>query len=166
MYCDYRDQNTQTAVNVLGSVLRQLLRHPANVPTAVWQSYDDHVQRQQTLDLAEVQRLLELVSSEYEHIYICLDALDELAEITSVLQYLQNGPLNMHLFLTARPHIQATLEKYLANVPIISIEAHESDIVLLIDREIGGPEDAEPVMMNDELRVKIQQKICESAKGK
>lgn len=47
----------------------------------------------------------------------------------------------------------------------LTIKAHESDIRLFIEREIGGPNDIESQAMDERLRMDILEKVVDSAKG-
>lgn len=127
--------------------------------------HQDYSKQEKMLDSSGIKHLFNLVSAEFEHVYFCLDALDELSDLRSLLELLRDSPSNMRYFLTGRPHIRNTVEKYMIESRSISIEAHRSDIVKFIEREIRGPNDAEPDAMNDDLRSKMYQSICESARG-
>lgn len=170
VYCDYRNQQAHTAANVFGEILRQLLRRLVAVPPLVWQSYDTYCKEQEAeaqiaLDPPEALRLVDIVCAQFDVVYVCLDALDEVANLAHILELLRVCSSNMQLFLTGRPHVQTTVQNYLTGARLFPIIAHESDLVRYVDREIGGPDDAEPEAMNDELRIEIQRRICESAKG-
>lgn len=165
IYCDYRDEKVQTAENVLGAMLRQLLRRLLDIPPAVWQLYQERVDKNLAFTLADAKHLFHLTSTEFTKIFICLDALDELGEQRKVIEFLRDRPTHMQLFLTGRPHVRDTVQKYLKAGQDVSIVARDTDIQQFIEREIGGPNDAEPDAMDEELRKRIVEKVVESAKG-
>jgi hypothetical protein len=82
-----------------------------------------------------------------------------------VMEFLRDGPSNIQLFLTGRPHVRDTVQKYLKAVHDVSIVARDTEIQRFIGREIGGLNDTEPDAMDEELRTRIVEKVVESAKG-
>ena len=71
----------------------------------------------------------------------------------------------MQIFLTGRQHIQGTVQEYFKDENEIAIEAHENDIQLYFQHEIGGINDLEPDAMDQKLREVTLRKVTESAKG-
>jgi len=58
-----------------------------------------------------------------------------------------------------------SLFKNMKEVQDVSIVARDSDIQRFIEREIGGPHDAEPDAIGEEPRKRIIEKVVESAEG-
>jgi hypothetical protein len=71
----------------------------------------------------------------------------------------------MQIFVTGRQYIRSTVQEYFKEENYISIEAHENDIRLFIEHEIGGTNDLEPDAMDEKLRKDIFINIIKSAKG-
>lgn len=165
MYCDYRDQKLQTAENVLGAILRQFMRSLISLPPKVWDLCERNFQEGLALSSKDLHHLLQIISTEFDQLYVCLDALDEIGELPSITKLLRDRPSNVRLFLTGRSHVLNAIQRYLPEMQTLSIEARKSDIKRFIMHEIGGSSDAEPDAMNDELRMNILQQICDSAKG-
>ncbi|KAE8416596.1 ankyrin repeat-containing domain protein [Aspergillus pseudocaelatus] len=78
---------------------------------------------------------------------------------------LQARSSSIQLYITGRPHVQVTVARHIKEKHEIPIVAHDHDIRRFIDLEIGGPNDIEPDAMDEKLRVDIQNKVIESAKG-
>lgn len=164
-YCDYRDQKAQTVENIVGANLRQLLEHLPKIPPAVSQLYQERSRKKAALSLADATELLRTFALEFDRIYICLDALDEISDVRCIVDFLRDGPDNVRIFLTGRPHIRETVHSYLKGAQDLVIEARKGDIEQFINREIGGSNDAEPNAMDEELREAISREIAASAKG-
>ena len=167
LYCDYRDQKEQTTENVLGAVLKQLLELLPVIPEAVLRLYEERVHQGKPLSSTDANNLLHITCAQFSEVYICLDALDELElrNLWSLLERLHKGPSSMQIFVTGRPHVRETVQRYFKEQQSISIEAHESDIRQFVEREIGGPNDIEPDAMDESLRMDIREKVVDSAKG-
>ncbi|KAF3389705.1 hypothetical protein DPV78_011774 [Talaromyces pinophilus] len=75
------------------------------------------------------------------------------------------SPSSIQIFLTARPHVQESVQEYFKGEHSITVKAHESDIRLFIENEIGGPNDIESKAMDERLRMDILEKVVHSAKG-
>ncbi|KAI7978747.1 hypothetical protein EIK77_009208 [Talaromyces pinophilus] len=165
MYCDYRDQEEQTTENILGAVLTQLLRILPEMPEAVLKLYRDRVNQKKPLSLEDAKNLFHITCARFSKVYVCLDALDELRDLRGLLESLRDGPASIQIFLTGRPHVQESVQKYFKWEHSITIKAHESDIRLFIEHEIGGPNDDVPEAMDERLRMDILEKIADSAEG-
>lgn len=163
-YGDYRDHKLQTTENILGAIVKQLLVLLPEIPPTILELHENEAKQEAPLSLHSAQMLLDVVCKHFSKVYICIDALDELKGQSTLLKCLQGRP-SMQLFITGRPHIRQTVQRYLNQRQEIPIEAHEDDIRQFIDREIGGPNDIEPDAMDEKLRLEIQSKVLASAKG-
>ncbi|KJK63626.1 Ankyrin repeats 3 copy [Aspergillus parasiticus SU-1] len=164
LYGDYRDHKVQTTENILGAIVKQLLVFLSEIPQALLELYQREAKQEAPLSKVSAQTFLDVACEQFSKVYICIDALDELKDQRTLLECLQ-GRSSMQLFITGRPHIRQTVQKYLKQRQEIPIEAHEGDIRRFIDREIGGPNDIEPDAMDEKLRLDIQSKVLASAKG-
>jgi hypothetical protein len=165
IYCDYRDQKEQTTENILGAILKQLLGLLLEIPGAVFELYTKRASEEKSLSLTDGVDLLGIACAQFSKVYICLDALDELADLRGFLKQLRHSPHFMQVFITSRHHVQATVQEYLTEGQTIFIEAHKSDVQRFIQHEIGGPNDIEPRAMDEELRKDILEKVVDSAEG-
>lgn len=106
--------------------------------------------------------LLRAACAQCSKIYVRLDALDEVGELRGLLTKLRDSPSSMQIFLTGLQHSQGTVQKYLNEDDMISIEAHENDIWLFCEHEVGGANDLEPDAMDEKLK---RPYVTVSAKG-
>ncbi|KAB8271024.1 hypothetical protein BDV30DRAFT_228526 [Aspergillus minisclerotigenes] len=164
LYGDYRDHKVQTTENIIGAIVKQLLVFLSEIPQALLELYQREAKQEAPLSKVSAQTFLDVACEQFSKVYICIDALDELKDQRTLLECLQ-GRCSMQLFITGRPHIRQTVQKYLKQRQEIPIEAHEGDIRRFINREIGGPNDIEPDAMDERLRLDIQSKVLASAKG-
>lgn len=165
MYCDYKDQKQHTTENILNTVIKQLLALLPEMPEAILKVYKKRVSQNKSLSSTEANSFLHITCAHFSRVYVCLDALDELSDLRGLLESLNERPSSMQLFVTGRPHIRETIQKYLKEEQNIYIEAHGSDIPRYIEHEIGGPNDIEPDAMDEKLRMEILEKIVDSAEG-
>ena len=165
VYCDYRDQKEQTTENILGAVLKQLLRLLHNIPETISELYEKRVTQGKSLSSADAIDILRYACAQFSKVYVCLDALDEVGDLRGLLNALRDSPSSMQIFLTGRQHIQGTVQEYFKDENEIAIEAHENDIQLYFQHEIGGINDLEPDAMDQKLREVTLRKVTESAKG-
>jgi hypothetical protein len=167
VYCDYRDQKRQTTENILGAVLKQLLGLLPETPEAILKLYEEQANQRKPLSSTDAKVLLRITCAQFSKVYVCLDALDELEprDLRRLLELLHESPSSIQIFITGRPHVRDTVQKYFKEEQSILIEAHESDIRRFIEHEIGGPNDIEPEAMDEKLRIDILEKIADSAKG-
>src|SRR5947207_13383218 len=135
MYCDYRDQKEQTTENILGAILKQLLGLLPEIPEAVLKLYAERVSQGKPLSLTDALHLLGKACAEFSNVYVCLDALDELANLQGLLKQLRDSPYSMQIFITGRHHVQITVQEYLRERETIFTEADESDIRRFIECE-------------------------------
>ncbi|KAH8707081.1 hypothetical protein GQ44DRAFT_492786 [Phaeosphaeriaceae sp. PMI808] len=165
VYCDYRDQKEQSIENILGAILKQLVRLLPEIPETILKVYDERVTRQKPLSSADAVDLLRAACAQFSKIYVFLDALDEVGDLRGLLTKLRDSPSEMQIFLTGRQHIQGTVQEYFKEDNIIPIEARENDIRLFCEHEIGGANDLEPGAMDEKLRKATLSKVTESAEG-
>jgi len=118
-YLDFAARKEQSATNVLGSLLKQIVSGMERIPEEISRIF----RRQKTTiggrrpQLIDIVRMLQLVTS-YQPTFMCLDALDECGRVQrarlldSLQQILEKSP-GTRIFATGRPHIQAEIEKRL-----------------------------------------------------
>jgi len=108
-YFDFAARNEQSPVNMLGSLLRQLVSGLEGIPEAVVQGF----QKQKRgiggrgLQVSGILKMLQTVTAT-KRMFICVDALDEcvpehrMTILESLRRILQGAP-NARIFLTGRP---------------------------------------------------------------
>jgi hypothetical protein len=170
LYCDYNDQKEQTSVNMIGSLVKQLVRARPNVPDEIYQTFLKSKKARKGLELAEACKMLALCLQFFSRAYICIDALDECDHehrrefLRSLNQVLQDST-STHLFLTGRPHIESDVNDCLAiKYPDpVQIKPTEEDIKKYIAHRIN--DGLNPGTMDKSLRQEIETTITAMSKG-
>ena len=86
VYCDYKRQEEQTPINLIASVIKQLLQHRLLVPARVLEMYKDHHRRGTRPNFEEMLKMTGLSISLFSRVYLIVDALDELGSGGQVRQ--------------------------------------------------------------------------------
>jgi len=119
LYCDYQAQKDQSAVNMIGSLVRQSALRAPRILGEIKSAFDESKKEGgYGLQSQDMVKLFVKVTSHMEVVYLCIDAVDEalpqhrLEFFRALRQILQDAP-NVRLFLTGRPYIRAELNKHL-----------------------------------------------------
>jgi len=131
--CDFRDQQEQTATNIVGAILKQLLvrRKALEYVRQVFQKAKMEVGGR-GLRLPDMVQMLRQAVSILPEIFICIDALDEcppkhlLELLGSMKEVLKEWP-RIRIFLTGRPQVEAEITRYFTTrltVPVI-LKTHD-----------------------------------------
>jgi hypothetical protein len=110
IYCTYREQN-QTAVNLVASLLKQLIQQQLAVSGNILELYRRHRSRQTHPPLSEYSRLLQAELRHFSKIFIVIDALDECSEESRI-----------------REHFLAEVRKLLPMIRLLVTSRHIPDI--------------------------------------
>jgi len=132
-YCDFRNQDEQTAANIMGAILKQLVAREGileYVRTVFEKAKKEFGGR--GLRLPDMVQMVKDAIAILPRVFICIDALDEclpkhlLELLGSLKDILQESP-TMRIFVTGRPHVEVDIVRYFAGVIIIPIRhgAHE-----------------------------------------
>ncbi|KAL2847105.1 hypothetical protein BJX68DRAFT_276955 [Aspergillus pseudodeflectus] len=167
MYCDYRDNAHRKAESIFGMITKQLLEQLLEIPAEILQIHEGRKRQNQAMTLEDAKTICITAIQQFSgYVYICLDAIDELAQepLHNLMEFLGGGP-PLRIYLTGRTHIQDTIEGKIAEKDIIIIQAQGHDIRQFIMREIGGPSDVAPSAMDNKLKADIVSHIVDSAQG-
>ena len=88
IYCDYKRQQEQTPINLMASILRQLLQYRILVHDRVMHSYYQHVNFGTCPNSERIGEIVKSLLAEFPQVYIVVDALDELPVSGQVCQIL------------------------------------------------------------------------------
>jgi len=164
-YCDFRDQQEQTATNIVGAILKQLLVR-GEMLEHVRQAFQ-RAKREvggRGLRLPSMVQMLKQAVAILPKVFICIDALDEcppkhlLELLGSMKEVLKESP-RTRIFLTGRPQVEAEITRYFTTrltAPVIP-KTHEIKRYLENKLEM----DPEPAAMSDGLRADILRIIPE-----
>ena len=169
-YFDFAARKEQSATNVLGSLLKQMVSGMERIPEEILRAF----QHQKTAlggrrpQLVDIVKMLQLVTSS-RRTFMCIDALDEcegvqqIRLLNSLKQILEKSP-GTRIFTTGRPHILAEIEKRLSgHVTSVSVSPPEEDIVTYLHARLG--EDQTPDAMDEILEAEILEKIPKNISG-
>ena len=168
LYCDYQTQKDQSAVNMIGSLVRQVSLRPQRIPSGIKRAFDESKQEGgDGLQLPDMVKLFVQVIGSIEVVYLCVDALDEMLTqhrlelLRALRQIIQDAP-NVRLFLTGRPYIRAELDKHLTKRALaIHIVADQGDITRYLSQKMDDDDDQDPGLMTDDLKNDIMKTMLE-----
>ena len=165
-YFDFAARNGQSPVNMLGSLLRQLVSGLEKIPDPVVQDYRKQKKGigGRGLQVSEILKMFQAIAAT-RRMFICVDALDEcmpehrMVVLESLRQILQGSP-NTCLFMTGRPQVRTEVEKRLDGaVSFISIQPTQDGVVRYLRDKLG--KDTTPEAMSSTLEAEIVRSIPE-----
>lgn len=132
LYLNYQEGGIQTVQNLLGALWRQLVwKRDIKDAKAL---HNLHEEKQTSVTLNEVQKLLKSLAKDFGRLYLIVDALDEyLEEQITLLENLMKIKEDVNLLITCRPHITVPNE---LSATILHIEAHEDDLKLYLEAQL------------------------------
>ncbi|KAK4695531.1 hypothetical protein P7C71_g2236, partial [Lecanoromycetidae sp. Uapishka_2] len=132
IYNDYKEHEAHTAVNLVGSLLQQVLRKKRVISDEMTALHRKHVLNKTRPTISELSRSLKQELRSFSDVFIIVDAIDECTEVNGVrdrvlteISGLHENP-NIHLMLTSRP--LAGLETRFRDPARLEIIASDSDI--------------------------------------
>ncbi|KAL7817091.1 hypothetical protein V8C26DRAFT_75563 [Trichoderma gracile] len=167
IYCDYRRQYEQNAVDMLASLVKQLAQKQAAMPECIQSIYDQLKKQPRRPSLDELSKLLSSTSLIYFKVFIVVDALDEcqlsggcLKTFLSALFKLQ-ASTNVNIFATTR-FIPEIMEEFRQSSSL-KISAKDEDVQdYLAGNMVRLPS---YVLTNLELQNEIKDTITRAADG-
>ena len=135
-YFDFAARNEQSPVNMLGSLLRQLVSGLEEIPEAVVQGF--RKQRKgiggRALQVSGILKMFQTITAT-RRTFICVDALDECVPehrrvvLESLGQILQGSP-DTRVFITGRSHVRVEVEgKLYGAATFILIQPTEDGVI-------------------------------------
>ena len=167
VYCDFQDQERQTAAAMIGAITRQVVNALGTVPTEIDEAFERAGREVggRGLQVSESVKLLRATLTSVKRTFICIDALDECPEkhlphlLTSLNTVSQTSP-GVQLFITGRPHIRGAAETFLpGGVQAVPISPNRDDIREYLEMELKH--DLDSAAMNPALRDDILKRIPE-----
>jgi len=171
LYCDYQTQGEQSAVNMIGGLLRQVVWGEAGIRDEIRSAFNESKRRGgQGLRMPDMLKLFVKVVNSIDRVYICVDAVDELlpknrAEFLRELRRITQDAPNTRLFLTTRLCIQAELLRQLKGTPyVIKIVADQGEIARYLSLMVDNDGDnGDPDLMTENLKNDIIRTMLEKA---
>lgn len=166
IYCSYKEQH-QTAVNILGSLLQQVIKKQSSVSHEIATMYRAHISKQTRPTLADYSNILQIEILRFSKAFIIVDALDECSENDGVwgfLPELRKLLPTVHLLVTSR-HITA-IEREFERTMSLEIRAADGDIKNYVTKEIDKqPQLLRHIAADPRLRTEIIETIVKKAEG-
>ena len=168
LYCDYQAQKDQSAVNLVGGLLRHIALGGVGNVGEIQNAFEKSKQGGgKGLRLPEMLDLFVKTISSLERVYICVDAMDELlpqhrSEFLRGLQRIIQEASNTRLFVTGRPHIRVELDKHLTKEAYtIHIVPDQGDIARYLSRKMDDDDSRDPDLMTESLKNDIMKIMLE-----
>ena len=163
LYCDYLAHKEQSATNMLGAILNQLLERDG-ISDSLRQAFNMEKRRfggraPQLLDLVKI---LKTTIASLPEVFICIDGLDECLpenrrDLLESLQEIVQASLTARVFLSGRPHIKDEIKRYFPEAIVILVVPTRRDIERYLNMRLD--KDTTPIAMNDNLRAEIMRVI-------
>jgi len=163
-YFDFAARNEQSPVNMLGSLLRQLVSGQRKIPEAVVEDFEKakSVIGGRGIQVPAILKMFQTIAAA-RCTFICVDALDEcvpehrVVVLESLGQILQGSP-NTRLFMTGRPHVRSEVERELGGAAtFVLIQTTEDGVLRFLREKLR--KDTIPNMMSSTLEEDIIKSI-------
>lgn len=168
LYCNFRRQGEQKPVDLLASLLKQLLSELPNIPVSVRRLYEYHKDKRTQPSFDEISKELHSVVAAYSKCFIIIDALDECQvsgggqqKFLSELFELQTK-VGANLFATSR-FIPEVTNMFKGKGTLMEIHATEEDV----RRYLHGHVTRLPsfVLRNLDVQEEIKTEIIKAVRG-
>ena len=165
-YFDFAARNEQSPVNMLGSLLRQLVSGLEEIPEVVVQDFRKQEKGigGRGLQVPGILKMFQAITAT-KRAFICIDALDEcvpehrMVVLESLRQILEGSP-NTRMFMTGRPQVRSEVEKRLDGATtLISIQPTQDGVVRYLRDKLRN--DTTPEIMGSTLEDEIIKSIPE-----
>ena len=163
LYCDYLAQEQQSATNMLGAILRQLLERDG-IPESLREIFRAGKRGfgGRAIQLSDLVKILKTTIASLPGVFICIDGLDECLQknrrelLESVRDIMRSSPTT-RVFLSGRPHIRDEIERYFAEAIMIVVTPTIKDIERYLEMRLDR--DPTPNAMDRNLRSEIMRVI-------
>jgi len=167
-YCDFQNQKMQTPENVLGALIKQIVRGLGAIPTEINTAFQKAKVQVggRGLRVPEALSLLKAALAPLGRAFICIDSLDELLgkhlpKLLRSLYYVSRSFPGIRFFFTGRHHIEVEIERYFpASAQLLQMKATREDITRYVEMMLD--DDPAPEAMNADLQVEIMNRILET----
>jgi hypothetical protein len=168
IYCNYKEQATQTPFNLVGSLLKQLVQDHRASYEHVKPMYKYHHERRTHPTFEELRQALQVEMKTFTKVFILVDALDECAETNDtrakLLTVLESFASIANILVTSRD--LASIARHFCSTKRLDIHADDQDVRRYIESRIPHePRLALHVKGCPELQEEIVNKIIENVRG-
>ena len=165
LYCDYLAHKEQSATNILGAILNQLLERDG-IPDSLRQAF--HIDKRRfggrALQILGLVKILKETIASLPEVFICIDGLDECLpenrrDLLESLQDIVQASPTIRVFLSGRPHVKDEIKGYFPEAIMILLVPTTGDIERYLNMRLD--KDTTPIAMNNNLRAEIMRVILE-----
>jgi hypothetical protein len=141
LYCNFRRRLEQTALNLLGSLARQLAYQRPGISEELQELYQRHINKKSRPSLDEIIKFIQTEIGRFTRIFIVLDALDECINSHDTRRILASKlqditiETDANLFVTSRFIPEATT--IFQNCPVLEIRAQVEDVKAYLHAQLG-----------------------------
>ena len=172
-YFDFNDAQKQVPELMLRSLLRQLLQRSVTIPEGVDGLFSSCKNGKEQPSLPALLTVAPEVMRQFSHVYIVLDALDESAkrsELMDLLETIAGWQLDVsHLLMTSRKErdIEMSLETFVVENNMISLQRDvvDADIIQFVRQKLGDDKRLAKWNNNAEVRQEIETALTRGAQG-
>ena len=163
-YFDFATRNEQSPLNMLGSLLRQLVSGGREIPETIAEDFrkDKRSLGGRGLQVSGILKMFQTIAAT-RRIFICVDALDEcvpehrMVVVESLGQILRESA-NTRLLMTGRPHVRGEVERELGRAATcVFIRATEDGVLRFLREKLR--KDTIPNVMSSTLKEDIMKSI-------
>ena len=163
-YLDFSARKEQSVASILGSLLRQVIGGMERVPEEIIRTFEEQklANAGRAPQLPDIVKMLQVITSSLRT-FVCIDALDECAAASRVnllnsFQKILESSSRTRIFIIARPHVRAAIERRLAGRVIsVFVGPGKNDIIEYLRLRLD--EDETTDAMNESLESDILEKI-------
>ncbi|WEW59218.1 hypothetical protein PRK78_004687 [Emydomyces testavorans] len=166
IYCDYKDEKTQSELQLLSSISRQLAEQSHPIPPEVIEFREKNAEKKRNPTADEWIFFIRSLCLAFQSIYIFVDALDECPETNrnTFLRLLKSLEPFVRFLFTSRPNVISPVE--FMHMDRIEISTIKSDIETYLESEIDRNDRlARFVTKDPKLKVDIIEGVNEKAAG-
>lgn len=171
VYCDFQQRHQQRPIDILASLIKQLIQDRPFVPKSVKDLYKIHKNTPSSSrsgsEIRDFSDTLRSVVSDFTRIFIVFDALDEYeyghrSELISQISELQ-AQTKANVFATSRPipHIQKEFEDTFRGSMSLDMSARDEDVKKYLDSHMSELPllEEKNTDLKEEAKVEIKTKI-------
>ena len=167
-YFDFATRKEQSPINMLGSLVKQLVSRLKPIPNAIIREFQNQkmVIGGRGPQVSGILKMFHTIATT-TRTFICIDALDECAPehravVLDSLRHILRGSPNTRIFMTGRPHVWCEIRRRLDGAAIlISIEPTENDVLRYLRERLRN--DPTPEIMNSTLEAGVLKSIPEAS---
>jgi len=163
-YFDFAARNEQSPINMLGSLVRQIVSGRGQIPEAIVQDFRKEKMSigGRGLQVSAILKMIQTITAT-RRMFICVDALDEclpehrMVVLESLGQILKWCP-SARIFMTGRPHVRSEVQRELGRAArFVFIQATEDGVHRFLREKLR--KDTIPNMMSSTLEEDIMKSI-------